>query len=155
MWRNITGPTHLPYRHVFPLDWTVALNGLTHHSSVHATGRPLIGSYTCHVIMSVQYGCHVSSCQWCHVAPLLPILPVDLIEQNAITFSYGVRLRWNECRWNHLDEPCDLVLGFLRSRGIHLVNLSHSTCDHRILKNILNFKRYWPKLFFLKPPPNT
>ena len=41
------------------------------------------------------------------------------------------------------------------SWGLLLVNLSHSTCDHGILKNTLNFERYWPKLFLLKPPPNT
>ena len=29
--------------------------------------RLLVGPYTCHVILSVPYGCHVSPCQWCHV----------------------------------------------------------------------------------------
>ena len=28
------------------------------------------------------------------------------------------------------------------SRGLHLVNLSNSMCDRRILKNTLNFERY-------------
>ena len=40
-------------------------------------------------------------------------------------------------------------------RGLHLVNLSHSTCNRGILKNTLNFYRYWSKLLLLKPPPNT
>ena len=29
-----------------------------------------------------------------------------------------------------------------QSRGLHLVNISHSTCDRGILKNTLNFQRY-------------
>ena len=38
--------------------------------------------------------------------------------------------------------------------GIHSVNLSHSTCNHGVLKNTLNFCRYWSKILLLKAPPN-
>ena len=30
----------------------------------------------------------------------------------------------------------------LMARGLHLVNLSHSTCDHGTLNNTLNFQIY-------------
>ena len=38
--------------------------------------------------------------------------------------------------------------------GIHWENLSHSMFNHGVLKNTLNFCRYWSKLLLLKPPPN-
>ena len=78
---------------------------------------------SCHIIMthyhemsaclySTDATCHpISGATW-HL--FLPNLPVNLIEQNAINFSYGVRLRWKECRWNRLDEPFDWVLVLLR-----------------------------------------
>ena len=90
----------------------------------------------CHVIMPHHHAtspCHItmphhhdmSSCLYSMDAMCHPVsgatwhlfllnLPVDLIEQNTITFSYGVRLRRNKCRWNRLDEPFDLVLVLLR-----------------------------------------
>ena len=42
-------------------------------------------------------------------------------------------------------------------QGVHLMNLLHSTTIHRILKNILNFTKYWkipPKIVLLNTPPN-
>ena len=67
----------------------------------------------CHIIMTHYHAmCHsVSGATW-HL--FLPNLHVDLIEHNAITFSYRVCLRWNECRWNCLDEPFELVLVLIR-----------------------------------------
>ena len=87
-------------------------------------GWHVICPYMPHVILSLVHTHAMSSCLYCtdsmcHLASgatwhlFLPILPVDLIEQNAITFSYGVRLRWNECHWNHLDKPFDLELVLL------------------------------------------
>ena len=54
------------------------------------------------------------------------------------SLSKSVLLREGACAW-----------------GIHWVNLSHSTFNHGVLKNTLNFCRYWSKLLLLKPPPNT
>ena len=109
-----------------------------HHamSSCHITMPCHHPMSACHIIMPHHHdtlSCHVSmphhhamsSCLYsmdamCHPVSgatwhlFFPIFPIDLIEQNVITFSYGVYLRWNKCHWNHLDEPFDLVLVFLR-----------------------------------------
>ena len=66
----------------------------------------------------------------------------------------------------HGTWMCNSIMVFIRlflnvTWGLHLVNISHSTYDHGILTNTLNFERYWPKHFFvetpsqyLKPPPH-
>ena len=88
-------------------------------------GWHVIRPYMPHVVLSLVHTHAMWSCPYsmdatCHPVSgatwhlFLPIFPVDLIEQNAITFSYGVRLRWNERRWNRLDEPFDLALVLLR-----------------------------------------
>ena len=95
-----------------------------HHamSSCHIIMPHHHDTLSCHVIMSHHHA--MSSCLYsmdstCHPVSgatwhlFLPNLPVDLIEQNAITFSYRVCLRWNEHRWNCIDEPFDMVLVLL------------------------------------------
>ena len=58
--------------------------------STDAMCHPVNGAMSS-CLYSVDSTCHpISGAMW-HL--FLPILPVDLIEQNAITFSYGVRLR--------------------------------------------------------------
>ena len=75
---------------------------------------------TCHLFSGAMSSCLYSTDATCHPVNdatwhlFLPNLPVDLIEQNTMTFSYRVGLRWNEHRWNHLDEPFDMVLVLLR-----------------------------------------
>ena len=43
------------------------------------------------------------------------------------------------------------------SQGVHSVSLLHSTIVRKILKNILNFTKYWKishKIVLLNPPPS-
>ena len=74
MWRPVIGSPFPPYYH-FAADWMCHTTGWTSRTatlfansdSICATCHLLVGPYTCHVILSVPYGCHVSPCQWCHV----------------------------------------------------------------------------------------
>ena len=73
-WHPVIGSPLPPYCHL-AADWTCRTTGWTSRTatlfansdSVHATCRLLVVPYTCHVILSVSYGCHVSPCQWCHI----------------------------------------------------------------------------------------
>ena len=90
----------------------------------HATCHLVIGMYCtdamCHPLSGAMSSCLYSMDSMCHPVSgatwhlFLPNSPVDLIEQNATTFSYGVHLRWNKRRWNPIDEPFNLVLVLLR-----------------------------------------
>ena len=124
-------PSSDPYYHVSPCDWPVMYGCQVSSSewchvssfgwSVHLPCHLVCTIRMPHVTLSVVPHHHVFTirmpCVTLSVVPhgtsILPNLLVDLIKQNAVTFSYGVRLRRNECHWNCLNEPFNLALFLL------------------------------------------
>ena len=111
----------MPYQHAMSsCHISMPCSMPCHHATCHLVIGPYCMDTMCHPLSGATSSCLYSTDATCHLVSgatwhlFLPNLPVDLIEQNAITFSYGVCLRWNERRWNRLDEPFDLVLVLLR-----------------------------------------
>ena len=111
----------MPYQHAMSsCHISMPCSMPCHHATCHLVIGPYCMDTMCHPLSGATSSCLYSTDATCHLVSgatwhlFLPNLPVDLIEQNAITFSYGVRLRWNERRWNRIDEPFYLVLVLLR-----------------------------------------
>ena len=99
MWRPRIGPPHAQ-----SASSQLPSHCLYYHVTIHTSSHHMpawIRTTTCHPF---------SGATW---HPILPNFPVSSIQQNTVTFSYGVRLRWNERRWNRLNEPFDLMLVLL------------------------------------------
>ena len=90
----------MPYQHAMSsCHISMPCSMPCHHATCHLVIGPYCMDTMCHPLSGATSSCLYSTNATCHLVSgatwhlFLPNLPIDLIEQNVITFSYGVRLR--------------------------------------------------------------